>query len=95
VLDAHVADLHAGHRAVVAVQRQRGGEAREHVDPELFGLRRQPLVQAAERDDEVSFVVQGARQPRYAPGAVRTEDAEFIARDRHAQRQRRRAPCGQ
>ena len=46
VLHAHVADLHAGDRAVVVEQRQRGGEAGEHVDAELLGLRRQPLHRA-------------------------------------------------
>ena len=70
VLHAHVADLHAGHRAVVAEQRQRGGEAREHVDAELLGLRGEPLIEAAQRDDEVARVVQRLREARAGAGRL-------------------------
>jgi hypothetical protein len=65
VLHAHVADLHAGDRAVVVEQRQRRRKAGEHVDAEVFGLCAQPLHQAAERDDEVAFVAQVLRDPRH------------------------------
>ncbi len=95
VLHAHVADLHAGDRAVVVEQRQRGGETREHVDAQGLGLCAHPLHQPAERDDEVAFVAQVLRNPRHLARAAPAQPAELVVRHGHADRQRRGAPLGQ
>ena len=64
--------------------------------PSCFGLRAQPLAQAAERNDEVALVVQVLRQSTARrAAALGAEHAEFVARDRHADGQRRVAPLGQ
>jgi hypothetical protein len=95
VLQAHVADLHAGYRAVVVEQGQRRGETGEHVDTQRLRLGTEPGHEPAERDDEIPFVAQVARDPRHAARAPASEPQELVTGHRHLDGQRCIPPFGQ
>ena len=57
LVEAHVADLHAGDGAVVVEERLGRREAREHVDASRLCLRAEHRDDVAERDDEVAVIV--------------------------------------
>ena len=62
--DAHVAGRDALHRAVVVVEDLRCREAREDLDPELLGLRREPAAEIAEAERVGALV---AHERRHEP----------------------------
>jgi len=92
--DAHVADAHAGDRAMLVEQHFRGGKARIDFHAQRFGLRRQPRAHRAQRDDEVAVVVHLRRQRQSARTGL-AEQVELVRGDRHADRRRRLAPTRQ
>ena len=91
---SHVADLHAGDRAVFVKQRFGRGESREHIHAEVFGLLAEPCREQSQRHDQIAVIVQ--MRPRgQADAAGARQQPEFIALGGNADAGRALAPCGQ
>src|SRR6185437_4752721 len=90
----HVADAHAGDRAVRVMDGVGGGEAREYVHAQRFGLRRHPGAHRAQRDDEVAVIAHAGRHRQLAPAGL-VEQPELVLAGGHADRRRSVAPARQ
>ena len=81
-LDAHVAGVDAGDRALFVIEQPGGGEARIDFDAERLGLAGQPAADVAEGDDVVAVIVHQRRHQdvRQAEGTGRSQNQEMISR---------------
>ena len=82
--DPHVAGDDPADGAVLAVEHVRGGEAGEHLRPELLRLGGKPAAEVPQADDVVAVVLQRGREQRGRPrhAARLGEKEEALLRDR-------------